>query len=398
MSKFLDRVDIKIEQYKRDFPKRSNVIALKLIWWSFMCVVEDIFSEKHTCDMSQKNIKIAFVIVGGLGDILISSNYIKYFRDFVGDKNIEIDVFANSKSVSSFLKENDIVNNIKYVKHEEDAQLSPYNLVIKIVRFPEIIYQDKEFIKKRSLKLANLIAKYEEFKNNYYKVFKNPPYEDSISKDISLAYGQKRVQQPDIYKIFNISENYAIKLDINADAKEVLEKFGLLGSEFITINRSTGNKEDAENTKLWEYEKYNQLTKILKEKYPEIKLVQIGDSLKSSKIIENLDVNCIEKTNFEELKVLLKCAKLHIDGEGGLVHLRHALGGGKSVVLFGPTSMEFFGYTKNVNISSEVACKIACEWVDDRWNTRCIKTKSTQSACMQAISPEEVFERIEGEI
>lgn len=40
----------------------------------------------------------------------------------------------------------------------------------------------------------------------------------------------------------------------------------------------------------------------------------------------------------EKLKVILKHAKLHIDSEGGLVHLRHAIKGGPSVVLFGPTS------------------------------------------------------------
>ena len=48
-----------------------------------------------------------------------------------------------------------------------------------------------------------------------------------------------------------------------------------------------------------------------------------------------------------DLKILLKNALYHIDGECGMVHLRKALKTGPSVVLFGPTPIKFFSYSNN---------------------------------------------------
>jgi ADP-heptose:LPS heptosyltransferase len=46
---------------------------------------------------------------------------------------------------------------------------------------------------------------------------------------------------------------------------------------------------------------------------------------------------------------------MHIDDEGGLVHMATALGT-KCAVLFGPTPVGIFGYEQNINICADT-CK-----------------------------------------
>lgn len=83
-------------------------------------------------------------------------------------------------------------------------------------------------------------------------------------------------------------------------------------------------------------------------------------------------------------------AALLVDNEGGMVHLRHALRGGSSVVLFGPTSKAVFGYPENENISSSV-CDHWCEWQIPDWQYVCARLGTPGHPCMDAIRTEDVL-------
>lgn len=54
-------------------------------------------------------------------------------------------------------------------------------------------------------------------------------------------------------------------------------------------------------------------------------------------------------TTFDEAAHLLKNSHCHIGTEGGLIHLARAINT-RSVVLFGPTPVDFFGYPQNINL------------------------------------------------
>ncbi|WAW00359.1 hypothetical protein NB636_02695 [Oxalobacter aliiformigenes] len=130
----------------------------------------------------------------------------------------------------------------------------------------------------------------------------------------------------------------------------------------------------------------------LKLSFPDIKIVQLGVSHERCESMQNIDINLIEKTTLPDIAALLKNAWLHIDCEGGLVHLRHALKGGKSVVIFGPTSPSFFGYSENINIRSDL-CKYPCEWLTENWQKKCIR-KSNKHICMKSINADIVMNKI----
>lgn len=128
---------------------------------------------------------------------------------------------------------------------------------------------------------------------------------------------------------------------------------------------------------------------MIKENYPNLVIVQVGTD--RCKEIPEIDVNLLGKTNFEELKIILKNSILHIDGECGLVHLKHFLNG-KSAVLFGQTSIDYIGYENNINLKSN-ACPHWCEWIVDDWQNNCIRGYK-EPPCLAELKPDYVFENI----
>lgn len=91
----------------------------------------------------------------------------------------------------------------------------------------------------------------------------------------------------------------------------------------------------------------------------------------------------------EEVKYVIKNALLHVDIEGGLVHLATNLGT-KCVVLFGPTQVDIYGYPENINIVAP-KCNGGYGLYDNAF--RCAKDLD-EPECMKALKPQLVMEHI----
>ncbi|MDR0680068.1 MAG: hypothetical protein LBF42_03535 [Puniceicoccales bacterium] len=72
-----------------------------------------------------------------------------------------------------------------------------------------------------------------------------------------------------------------------------------------------------------------------------------------------------------------------------MVHIKRFLSG-RSIVLFGATSADLFGYPENINITGP-GCKSWCEWVTDDWDRKCPRGFE-EAPCMASITPEMVME------
>lgn len=383
----IDQKNMKYQAKYRDEPKKACIGFLSFFISKLLKLV---FSKKQVKKkLPNEVLKIGIFMNGGLGDALINLNYVYYLRKYLGYEGIEIDLYFEKKVFTKFLKNNNFVDKY-YVKTTFNTE--DYDVFFRLFRFPCLYKFDKEFVKSKSQKLFDLLERYDKFNIAHHKVVFQEPRYDSIGKDIALASNHIRLQQPDIDGMLGIPQEYKLPIEVS-NVDETLEKFNLKNKKFITLNRGVGCKFSA-SPKLWSLENYNSLIKLLKTNYPDYTLVQIGDVNSTFGMMEGVDINLVGQTSFEELLVILKTANLHIDCEGGLVHLREALKAPPSVVLFGPTSMDFFGYPNNINIKAENACKIACEWVSTHWETTCIKTNSAVNPCMHAITPEMVIERI----
>ena len=146
--------------------------------------------------------------------------------------------------------------------------------------------------------------------------------------------------------------------------------------------RSTGTQ-----TKTWPREKYEELISLIKNKYKDIKIVQLGaiDGIK----LKNIDYYVMGES-LELTKWILKNSILHIDIEGGLVHLATQLGT-KCAVIFGPTPMHMYAYDKNENIRNDIC--YGCMGCNENWAYKCYKGYSVP-LCMNQITSKLVFEKI----
>lgn len=151
----------------------------------------------------------------------------------------------------------------------------------------------------------------------------------------------------------------------------------------------TGNGTSSETsliTKAWPKDYFEQLIDIIKKEFSRLEVVQI-DSAETGRL-GNADKHLLGKP-FEEISWVLKETRLLISIDGGMVHLASQLGT-KCAALFGPTSINYWGYDKNINISSN-ACEPCFGMYGNSY--RCAKGMD-KPVCMYSMTPEYVFEKI----
>ena len=347
--------------------------------------------ELQKSDSVGNTLKIAFRIVGGMGDGLIALNYIWYFRKRFVQKHTRLYLeFAPQRdAVRHFLGETELADGVS-VYEENEAEPEKYHLYIRLQRYPEVIYADKNVISRLEPDLIDYVFLCEKFKIFHPRFFIPDYAADGGSALLETLSGRTRILQPDIYGFLGVNEKYEFPIHAS---EEPLKKFGLVPGRYITIQRGCENRYyTASATKLWPVEHYNELICRLEQEYPDATLVFVGAVYEWEDSIVFHGKNLVGKTSLLELASILKYARIHISSEGGSVHLRHALHGGVSIVLFGPTSDHFFGYSENINLRSR-SCPYPCEWAVEDWNTNCMRNRG-KAECMETIYPELVWEEI----
>lgn len=347
-----------------------------------------------TLNLLKTQINVGFLLVGGLGDIVVLSNYLYKFREKYGNENLRIDAFIHNSynSAKVVLYDGNVVDNV-FPEQGYENKFRDYDLFVKISRYPDIERRDLEKIVAMMPELIEYIFLCERFRAENPRFYKRPGITDGQGAILSIIDNKKRIHQPDVYGFLGVKEEYEYAIPVMEDEMVYLDDIDLEARKYITINRGVDTNYTRDSIKLWPQEYYNELIKLLKAKYPDIVLVQLGASYARCQTFDGIDLDLIGKTNLEQVKVLLKHSLVHIDGEGGMVHLRHALGGGRSVVMFGPTSAEFFGYSENENIVGN-GCSTWCEWAVKDWQSSCMRGYR-QAPCMASIIPERVMESVE---
>jgi ADP-heptose:LPS heptosyltransferase len=146
---------------------------------------------------------------------------------------------------------------------------------------------------------------------------------------------------------------------------EYVEELGLHKDPYVTIHDGfdeTFGKwmRISRCTKQLPLDKWRAIIDELHEE--RLKVVQVGGS--AEPLLPGIDVDLRGKTSISQLCFVLKSAVVHIDTEGGIVHVARAVNK-RSIVFFGPTSVTFWGYPANINlISSEYT---DCWWIKRDW-------------------------------
>lgn len=351
--------------------------------------------EKRISSKLPDQLRICFQVSGGFGDYLVFANYLEYFRRKYSKDTDQIDIYfpmgvGSAKSIFNNSYGVNLIDKEKHIKRKT------YDLYIKLSRFPQICFYREIKIKLMRPELLQYIALCKAFEIEHRDFFIFSPYRDGKTADYCIQRNQIRLQQPDIYGLLKITQHYQFPIEIKCDEQKFLKKWNLETDKYITIHHGCDVRYSY-STKLWKWENYDHLAGLIKESFSELKIVQCGVDPEQFPKMKNADINLVGKTTMEEVKALLKNSLLHIDNEGGLVHLRHALCAKKSIVLFGPTSDLFYGYAENENVRSNV-CEEPCEWENAKWNISCKKIKGVEcyeTECMKKITIVELEKKVE---
>lgn len=346
--------------------------------------IEKYLSSKAEMDQSQKNfplkdshtLRIAIAEGGGLGDAIIQTLYIKEIRKLFTGK-IVIDFYC--RAFPAFKNFPFIDNCFPYTDNHPSSN---YDVYIFSRRFYIILACDEKKVKKFSKKFLQFCKWCKHLTDDIL----DGEYNDNLFSQYSLLFGKNRLEQANVHNILPITRHTKTYCDLDEESFGILEEYGLK-TPYITVGRSVDCKYNGHHPKLWPLDYYEDLVNRLKKRFPYIKFVQLGAEFGYGSI-KGIDLNLVGRTSLNQAKILLKYALLHIDGEGGLVHLRHTLNG-VSAVFFGPTNPKIFGYENNLNFRSSV-CLDSCEWVTRTWTAGCLRG-AKKPLCMKQLTPDMVF-------
>jgi hypothetical protein len=338
--------------------------------------------------LPEDKISVGVKITGGLGDYVILSRVIRDLEEHSG-KMVEFYIFCSAPGTGSW-----VWKNIPYVKRVFDEIFfdhykSSFDCVIYLNQF---IFYDEENINidkimNLSPAFGKVLASCRRNRRDWNFYIDNHPVLDGAFAHTAVARGFNRYNF--IYHLLGIepgeiSRDFFTENDI---ADELTEKYG----SWITINTGFDANfviSQRVATKCYPADAWNEVVKLLKTNLPETKIVQIGGV--NSIPVKGVDENLSGKIPLPQSVGVLKKSSLHIDIEGGLVHVARSLGI-KSVVIFGPTSMDYFGYPNNVNLKSEYCGN--CWWTTERWMEICPRKHDTPR-CLELLSPEKVADTV----
>lgn len=381
----IDSIKNKLREWELyDFSRELYRLLVKKIGARIL----SLFMIKERFGKSSSKLVVGIIDSSGFGDTLVELPLIEKIRGIVGHENCVI-VFCNK--YSSFY--NDFNQVDLAVQYKNDvlscAKLNATcDLVLSIGAASHVLSVVKINRKKVNNHSPRLLSYCDETMNFLRKNFGSCMHNYRIDQ-YGILMGKHRIEFLDMKGILRVKRTDIVSMPSFDEYNTVLDKFGLKGRKYIAVNRDTGSG-DENQPKLWPMERYITLLKQIKRTYPDILLVLVGE--KNDKTLTMYtDVDTTGQTNLQELAVLLKHSQLLVACEGGPVHLQHFIGG-KSVVIFGPTSPAMFGYDENENISL-TKCTHYCLWMVDNWSDKCIKgTRCTD--CMEEITPDIVMNHI----
>lgn len=400
MKYYFEKLEKRILTYKSKYRNRPGKAAAKLAWWNLKCALK-----RHKRNVRKnvlqsivepvsERLNIAFVLGGGIGDIILGSVYLSRFVDRLDcTYNAILFVGQSVEAVKNLLGNYTFGRNVYVIS---DLNETDFDLVLRLeVQFPEVSFYRLEKIEKCSAFLTEYIKKIEYFKNKHDLV--GGGSKAFVQQAWCLLNGKTRITAMDVDEVLGISHNDRLDLSVPSAGYEILKRYNLEDKPFITLSRGVDAKNASdESIRLWSVECYEKLVSLLKEKYPDVLIVQLGVSEERCRLISGVDINLVGKTSFSELMALLDRAVLHVDAECGMVHLRHFLSRRPSVVLFGATTPLTKGYSENINIRSDICPCPYCEWMlGEKWQTMCARNGLLKPECMAAITPEQVMKRIE---
>ncbi len=333
--------------------------------------------------------RIAALVTGGIGDYVVIA---RFLRDLAANvEPFHIDIFCSNQDAADWLFASVPGFGGAYSEFLFNSQqvVDAYTTSVRINQFIVVHTERLRWQKFRSAKkLSKVIDRIVKYRSKIEVFVQQHPYMDNFLAEKIVFSGQNR--ENFLHEMAGITYTGSA-LDFETD-EGAIERFGLSGRNYITVNN--GFDTDfviSGKTATKCYPHYDELIRLFKTNFPGIMVVQVG--AKNSTPIKSADLNLIAKTNLREVSAILKQSQLHIDNEGGLVHIAKALSK-KSCVIFGPTSPDYFAYSDNINIRPAFCG--SCWWITRTWMDVCARGFD-EPRCLSDQPPSHVMTAISNE-
>lgn len=338
----------------------------------------------------KKVISVAVRMNRDLGSVLVGLNFLQSIQMLPGNADIKFELFmeAPGPTVQSVLAE--MFDTAVAGTEEEFAALDrkDYAIIVDLDILPILIWGDWHLLRQvpELLRLGKMWEK--NAQDKFYTAFyrRNRAWSYPYLLRILSQQGKTFLNAPDIDGTLGIRDKYTIKLSCDPNINTCIAR----NRQYISVHTGQSAKF---STVQWAPKQFEQVIAILRSEYPQYAIVQLGLPGEKDKPLKGVDLCLTDGKDWEKIKYILENAAVHIDYDSGLVHLRKALHGGPSVVLFGPTSPEFYGYGDDLAVRGS-ACDVWCMQLTDQWNTVCQKSRGTAS-CMASITPQMVMQSVQ---
>jgi len=346
-------------------------------------MVESIEDELSQNGKKDDILYISFYPTGGFGDYIISSKLLDEISKIVPCK---IDVYCENVTFGKAVYEGREKVEI-FPINTFYSQMWKYDLALKVEHFIHIEKQNANKIAKINPIFMDKLNKLGHGYRTYYPDVEQQWFRENIHFRRCEIKGINRWTELSHEGIFKI-EDQKTWIPMREEYKKRLQELGLNEKKYITLNRGADSMGRSKmQTKVWPLEHYNDFVMLFKNQYPDIEIVQVGASGNAK--IRGVDKYILGES-LEVTKWILKGSILHLDCEGGLVHLATQLDT-KCAVVFGPTPKHFYEYPQNINMVYE-GCN-NCMGTHPEWAFECYKGLS-EPECMYKVTPEIVMKNI----
>lgn len=345
----------------------------------------NIFIGKDKSSFSDAIVHIAFHPTGGMGDYIISGSVLHEIRELY---NCAFVIYCEKQHFGNAIYGGiDNVDIVRYTYDIFEKERIKYDVALEVEHFVHIRNWDKERVNMLTPQLAKKIEYIEEEWSRLYVNIPTQCYRERIQFERCKLLKLDRWTELRMGEAFSI-DSKMIPICLLDSFRDKVNSDNDFGGEFITINYGCdamvpGKKQ----LKMWSKDELERLISIIHENKRSISVVQLG--ARDAEKIPGVDKYVLGES-LELIKWILKKSKLHIDCEGGLVHLATQLGT-KCAVIFGPTPIWMYGYEQNINIVSD-GCS-GCMGLHENWAYECLNNNEYKE-CIRKIIAEDVYERI----
>lgn len=325
---------------------------------------------------------IAITVSGGIGDLIV---YARFMRDLAAEAGpFVFDVFASRPLIAEW-----VFGAVPGFASAFPDSLEPfaaraYDLELRVNQGLSLSGEATNWARLRQaprmLSVLDAIQHSALAKDMALYLKYHPRLDNGMARKAVLAGRQRNDFLHSLAAIPYGGPAFTIAADESA-----LARFGLQGRDFITVHNGFDTNFIIRGQRATKcYPHFDRVIATMKAARPGLLIVQLGTT--TSEPIPDVDLNLIGQTNLQQAAALMRATLLHLDNEGGLVHLA-ACYGRRSLVVFGPTPSDYFGYTENINVNP-VKCG-DCWWLDDLWMDRCPRGLP-EPECMFSQPPEQI--------